>query len=530
MPKGAKLVQAEDLDDPFDDDEVDDDELEIANTHQAHQLSHNKASQKAPSRQSKAQLQKKSSSSTPQRKSNHSKGDVQQFNRLTPRNLDEFVPKARELNEESTAGMNEVTLVVLGHVDAGKSTLIGRLITDTQTGGQKKQTRTLAWHMDQRKDERDRGITMDLGVAQIKASSVCITVLDAPGHKDFVPRAISGSLQADCALLVVDASPGEFETGISSGGQTREHIQLAYTMSVQQLVVAVNKLDRCDNPIARYDKIVATIATLLERYGFGKADCSYVAVSALHGTNVVSQEASEAFGLTQKHNLQSLHDALSQLNVPERAVNKPLRFLVADAAQGSSNLASSSTTAASGRIESGALAVGDTVLLMPSGTKASVKAIEAHGQTRVKQAIASAAVDITLDGLGEHDLAKGSVLCDPAFPVPMATELKLIASVADDATMPVLQGTSVVAYIGFVEEPATVTKLYSVLDEAGNVKKRDPKALPRGATGELTIMLERAVPAEHVHDCAKLGRVVLREKGYTLMLASVESINQQLYK
>ena len=558
MPKGASRIAAEDLDDGLDDDSEDEkedgDESNLSNQPARSQKRSTIPPSSGPKQPSRGRSTPKSSrgrsggrSGAYSRASAHSNSSTspraeapskysssayasqhQGSNPLAPKPMSAFQPTSPT---DCNDAPSELTLVVLGHVDAGKSTLIGRILQDltaehSQFSAGRMKKNALAWSLDQRSDERERGITMDLGVAHLQAGSNAFTILDAPGHKDFVPRAIAGAAQAECAIIVVDASPGEFETGISSGGQTKEHAHLAKTLGVQHVIVAVNKLDRCDDPQSRFYEVFDGMSSLLERAGFAAESITHVPVSALYGYNVLTGGA-EMFGV-EHASITSLFDALSRLQPSDREVNKPLRFLIADAAQGSSNLSSASSNAASGRVESGTLSVGDKVLLMPNGAAATVKAIEARGE-RTKRVFAGSTIDLSLEGLNEHDLTKGGVLCDPSFPVPMATELRVRLMVAEDAPMPLLPGASLVAYIGFAEQPASVLKLHSLLDESGRERRAQPRALPKGAAGSVSLALESSVPAEREEDIARLGRVALRERGHTVALGAVEAVQAMVH-
>lgn len=208
---------------------------------------------------------------------------------------------AQELYEKERGNQKpKINVVVIGHVDAGKSTLMGHLLYDMDNVPQRtlhkyeqeskklgKQSFMYAWILDETEEERSRGITMDVGASHFETDNKMVTILDAPGHRDFIPNMITGATQADVALLVVDATVGEFETGFELGGQTREHALLVRSLGVSQLCVVVNKLDTANWSKERFDEIVNKLRVFLKSAGFKEADVSYVPCSGLTGENLV---------------------------------------------------------------------------------------------------------------------------------------------------------------------------------------------------------------------------------------------------
>lgn len=192
-----------------------------------------------------------------------------------------------------------INLVVIGHVDAGKSTLMGRLLFDSGLVTKKvmhryeqdskktgKSSFMYAWILDETEEERTRGITMDIAQSRFETKNRSVTLLDAPGHKDFIPNMITGAAQADVAVLVVDATEGEFEAGFEAGGQTKEHTMLVRSFGVSQLAVVVNKLDTCNWSQERYNDIVQKLGAFLKQAGFKETDVTFVPCSGFNGQNL----------------------------------------------------------------------------------------------------------------------------------------------------------------------------------------------------------------------------------------------------
>lgn len=291
---------------------------------------------------------------------------------------EKVLEEARQaLNGERAA----LSLVVVGHVDAGKSTLMGRLLYELGRMAEKERQANArasdrigkgsfawAWAMDATAEERERGITMDVAQNSLTTPHRAITILDAPGHRDFVPNMISGAAQADCALLVVDAGLGEFEAGFARGGQTREHVLLVRSLGVAQVVVAVNKLDAANWDQGRYDEIVETLKPFMVQSGFAPQRTHFVPVAAMSGVNLVNRDATDAEPLKKWYDGPTLVDLLDKLQPPTRDLNAPLRFPVSNVFKGTG-----SSTGVTGRVLSGVVQVGEKLRVLPGDETAVVR-------------------------------------------------------------------------------------------------------------------------------------------------------------
>ncbi|KAJ3091066.1 HBS1-like protein, partial [Quaeritorhiza haematococci] len=301
-----------------------------------------------------------SSSSVKAAKSNVKKVDV----------VEEY--KKRAMEKES------LNLVVVGHVDAGKSTLMGHVLYllgevsdrtmkryERDSEKMKKSSFAFAWVLDETEEERSRGITMDVAITKFQTEHRRFTLLDAPGHRDFIPNMISGAAQADVAILVVDSTTGEFEAGFESGGQTREHALLIRSLGVAQLVVAVNKLDVMNWSQARYQEIVNKLTAFLTQAGFRKSKVTFIPTSGYTGENLLKRENEE---LKKWYSGPTLVEQIDRFEVPQRPIDKPFRLSVVDFFKGSISSAGgggSGAVSMSGRIESGHVQIGDQVAVMP---------------------------------------------------------------------------------------------------------------------------------------------------------------------
>merc|ERR1712080_222130 len=243
-----------------------------------------------------------------------------------------------------------VNVVVIGHVDAGKSTTTGHLIY--KCGGFDKRTIEkfekeaavlgkgsfkYAWVLDKLKAERERGITIDIALWKFETPKYMITVIDAPGHRDFIKNMITGTSQADCAILIIASGTGEFEAGISKDGQTREHALLAFTLGVRQLIVAINKMDTCKYSQERYEEIIKETSNFIKKVGFNPKGVPFVPISGWHGDNMIEATTNMPWYKGWKKETKSgevtgktLLDAIDAIEPPTRPTDKPLRLPLQD--------------------------------------------------------------------------------------------------------------------------------------------------------------------------------------------------------
>jgi len=231
-----------------------------------------------------------------------------------------------------------INLIVIGHVDSGKSTLMGHLLFQLGQVSQKimhkyeqesrklgKQSFMYAWLLDETEEERERGITMDVGQNRFETDHRVVTLLDAPGHKDFIPNMISGAYQADVAVLVVNATTGEFEAGFESGGQTREHALLVRSLGVSQLCIAVNKLDTVDWSHERFNNIRDKLKVFLTKQaGFRESDLNFIPCSGLTGENLTKVSSSQT--LKSWYQGPTLVEVVDTMKTPVRDIDKPFRL------------------------------------------------------------------------------------------------------------------------------------------------------------------------------------------------------------
>ncbi|XP_010049810.2 LOW QUALITY PROTEIN: HBS1-like protein [Eucalyptus grandis] len=443
----------------------------------------------------------------------------------------QYKPEKWMLPEAEDGLLSQLNLAIVGHVDSGKSTLSGRLlhllgrISQKEMHKHEKEAKlegkgsfAYAWALDESPEERERGITMTVAVAYFDTKKYRVVVLDSPGHKDFVPNMISGATQADAALLVIDASIGSFEVGMDgSKGQTKEHAQLIRSFGVDQLIVAVNKMDVVEYSKDRFDLIKQQLGTFLRSSGFRDSSVCWIPLSAMENQNLVT--APSDVRLLSWYKGPYLLDAIDSLQPLTRDVLKPLVMPICDVIKSPSM----GQVSACGKLEAGALRSGVKVLVMPSGDVGTVKSLERDSRPC---AIARAGdnVAVVLQGIDTSKVISGGVLCHPDFPISIATHLELKVLVLDGAS-PILIGSQLEFHIHHAKEAARVEKMVSLLDpKTGKVMKKAPRCLLAKQKAVIEVVLQGPVCAEEFSSCKALGRVSLRALGRTIALGIVTQV------
>lgn len=401
-------------------------------------------------------------------------------------------------------------------MDAGKSTLMGRLLYDLKVVDQRtidryrkeaekagKSSFALAWVLDQGTEERNRGVTIDIAMNRFETSNTRFTILDAPGHRDFIPNMIAGASQADFAVLVIDASTGNFESGLK--GQTKEHVLLVRSMGVQRVVVAVNKLDTTDWSQDRFEEIHQQVRAFLTTAGFQSRNIGFVPCSGLTGENVTRRSGNSQ---ASWYDGPLLVDLLESSDPVVRALDKPLRLTITDVFRGGVQ----NPLSISGRLASGSVQMGDTVLAMPSGERATIKGVEVDNEP-ADWAVAGQNVILHLTDIEQKHLKPGDVICPPSSPVQNVSSFSVKVLAFDHLTP-----MHVEVHKGRLQVPGRITQLVAVLDKGtGAVTgKKRPRLVQPGSVARVVVEVEAAVPLEAPE------RVVLRAGGETVAAGLLE--------
>lgn len=424
---------------------------------------------------------------------------------------------------------SQLHMVVIGHVDAGKSTLMGHLLYAMGQVNKKtmhkyeqeskklgKQSFVYAWILDETGEERSRGITMDVGLSKFETQSKVVTLLDAPGHKDFIPNMITGATQADVALLVVDATRGEFETGFESGGQTREHALLVRSLGVNQLGVVVNKLDTVGWSQERFQEIIGKLGSFLRQAGFRESDITFVPCSGLTGVNLITNPTEEK--LVEWYKGPTLLEVIDNFKSPDRPISKSFRLSVNDIFK-----STGSGFCISGRVETGLVEVGDKVLVQPQNETAVIKAITLDDASAAI-AYAGDQVSITLAGIEMQNVSVGYVLCDLTQPISVTSHFEA-RIVVFNIKVPITKGFSVVLHHQSLLEPAIISKLVAQLHKStGEIVKKRPRCLLKNSNALVELQTTRPICMELYRDVKELGRFMLRVGGVTVAAGLVTQI------
>ncbi|KAH8654555.1 P-loop containing nucleoside triphosphate hydrolase protein [Tricladium varicosporioides] len=329
-----------------------------------------------------------------------------------------------------------INVVVIGHVDSGKSTTTGHLIY--KCGGIDKRTIEkfekeaaelgkgsfkYAWVLDKLKAERERGITIDIALWKFETPKYYVTVIDAPGHRDFIKNMITGTSQADCAILIIAAGTGEFEAGISKDGQTREHALLAYTLGVKQLIVAINKMDTAKWAESRYQEIIKETSNFIKKVGFNPKEVAFVPISGFNGDNMIDNSTNCPWykGWARetkkgKYTGKTLLEAIDSIEPPERPTDKPLRLPLQDVYK-----IGGIGTVPVGRVETGIIKAGMVVTFAPAGVTTEVKSVEMHHE-QLAEGVPGDNVGFNVKNVSVKEIRRGNVAGDSKNDPPKAAE------------------------------------------------------------------------------------------------------------
>uniref|UniRef100_A0A0E0H7I1 Tr-type G domain-containing protein n=1 Tax=Oryza nivara TaxID=4536 RepID=A0A0E0H7I1_ORYNI len=465
-----------------------------------------------------------------ERKSQKSKANIKK-----PVSSSLYKPEPWMLQHEDEGIPRQLNLAIVGHVDSGKSTLCGRLlhalgrISKKQMHKYEKEAKekgkgsfAYAWAMDESADERERGITMTVGVAYFDTKNYHVVLLDSPGHKDFVPNMISGATQSDAAILVIDASIGSFEAGmgINGIGQTKEHSQLVRSFGVDNLIVVVNKMDSVEYSKERFNFIKSQLGAFLRSCGYKDSAVAWVPISAMENENLMTTASDTR--LSSWYDGNCLLKAIDTLPPPSRDVSKPLRLPICDVFS-SHKLGQ---VAIGGKVEVGATRSGSKILVMPFGELAVVKTIERNSSS-CNLARAGDNVAIGLQGIDPSHVMPGGVICHPDYPVSVASCLELKILVLD-ITVPILVGLQFELHIHHAKVSASMVKILSLLEQkTGKASKKIPRFLTSRQTAVIEVKLEKEVCVEEFSNLKALGRVFLRSQGNTIAVGIVSRVREQ---
>ncbi|MGC2430264.1 MAG: translation elongation factor EF-1 subunit alpha [Nitrososphaeraceae archaeon] len=420
-----------------------------------------------------------------------------------------------------------MNLVVVGHVDNGKSTIVGHLLVDMGVIDQrtidafakeseatgKGDTFKYAWVLDSIKDERERGITIDLAFQKFETSKYFYTLIDAPGHRDFIKNMITGASEADVAILVVSTKSGETEAATDPGGQAREHAFLSRTLGVGQMTVALNKMDDSNYSEARYKEVKETVEKMLRLVGYNTTKINFIPVSGWKGDNLVKKSENMPW-----YKGPTLSEALDMFEPPEKPTGKPLRIPIQDV-----YTITGVGTVPVGRVETGVLRANEKVIVMPSGVTGEVKSIETH-HTQMESAEAGDNIGFNLRGVDKKSIHRGDVIGPVNNPPAVAKEFEAQIIVIHHPTA-MAPGYTPVLHAHTAQVAATLSEFIAKIDpKTGGATEDKPKFLKTGDAAIVRIRPVRPLAIETFKEFPEIGRFALRDMGTTIAAGVVKAI------
>ncbi len=425
-----------------------------------------------------------------------------------------------------------LNLIVIGHVDHGKSTMTGHLMFDagfvdkkTIDDYAKESEKTgvgdsfkFAWVLDSLKEERERGVTIDLSFQKFETPKIFYTIIDAPGHRDFIKNMITGTSQADCAILVISGKKGEFEVAIGPGGQAREHAYLARTLGVGQLMVAITKMDDAtvNYTQERYDECKKEISELLKVVGYDPTKINFIPVSGWTGDNLFKRSEKMSW-----YKGPTVYEALDNFVPPPKPTDKPLRLPVQDVYS-----ITGVGTVPVGRVETGVLKDGDKIIFMPSNVQGECKTIETH-HVRIPEAVPGDNIGFNVRGVNKTDIHRGDVVGHVDSPPTVAKEFigQLIVIFHPTA---IAQGYTPVMHAHTATMAATMTELLQKIDpRSGQVIEEKPAFLKTGDSAIVKIRPVAPMVVEPFSQIPQLGRFAIRDMGMTVAVGVVKEVTEK---
>ncbi|MDD1715734.1 MAG: translation elongation factor EF-1 subunit alpha [Methanolinea sp.] len=404
-----------------------------------------------------------------------------------------------------------LNLAVIGHIDHGKSTMVGRLMFETgavpahiiegyrkEAESKGKATFEFAWVMDNLKEERERGITIDIAHKRFDTAKFYFTVVDCPGHRDFVKNMITGASQADAALLVVAAPDGVME-------QTKEHVFLSRTLGINQLIILINKMDAAKYDQKRFEEVKKELGALLQMVGYKPAEILFIPTSALAGSNISKKSPD-----TPWYTGPTLLEALDTLKEPEKPVDKPLRLPIQDVYS-----ISGIGTVPVGRVETGIMKKGMKVSFMPANKEGEIKSIEMHHE-EIPQALPGDNVGFNVRGIAKGDLRRGDV-CGPSDAPPTVADEFTAQIVVLQHPSAITVGYTPVFHCHTTQTACTFIELKKKLDpRTGQTKEENPTFIKAGDAAIVQVKPTKPMVIENVKELPQLGRFAIRDMGSTI--------------
>jgi len=425
-----------------------------------------------------------------------------------------------------------VNLVVIGHVDAGKSTTTGHLIYkcggidkraiekfEKEAADMGKGSFKYAWVLDKLKAERERGITIDIALWKFETAKFYFTIIDAPGHRDFIKNMITGTSQADVAILVIASGTGEFEAGIAKNGQTREHALLAFTLGVKQMICCINKMD--DKSVnyseSRYTEIKNEVSTFVKKIGYTPAKIPMVPISGWNGDNMLERSTNMGWWKGP-----TLLEALDAIIPPKRPLEKPLRIPLQDVYK-----IGGIGTVPVGRVETGCLKPGMVVTFAPAMLTTEVKSVEMHHE-QLKEAVPGDNVGFNVKNVSVKDIRRGNVAGDSKNDPPNGCENFNAQVIVLNHPGEISNGYCPVLDCHTAHIACKFNQIQEKIDRRnGKLMEKDPKSIKTGDAAIVELVPSKPMCVENFKDYAPLGRFAVRDMRQTVAVGVIKSVTKK---
>jgi len=419
-----------------------------------------------------------------------------------------------------------MNVVFVGHVDAGKSTTVGRLLFDSGIVSEQEMKKLkeeaikhgkagfeFAYVMDEIRESRERGVTIDLAYKKLVTQKYEITIIDAPGHRDFVKNMITGASQADCAFLVISAP-----TGVEP--QTTEHLWLLRTMGVKNIAVAINKMDAVQYKEEKFNAVKEQVSKLLMGVGVKPDKTTFIACSGLQGDNVAKKSNNMSW-----YKGPTVLEQFDLFPAPELPTNLPMRMPVQDVYE-----ITGIGTVPVGKIETGIMKAGMKILVVPGrtgeGISGEIKSIEMHHES-LPEANAGDNVGINIRGIGKKDIARGDVICDATKPCSVVEEFVATITVINHPTV-LAKGYTPVFHVHTAQVPCQFVELIAQINPAtGEVIKEHPDFLKNGDSAKVRIKPQGKLCLEIQSENPFMSRFAVRDAGATVAAGMCTEITKK---
>jgi len=444
-----------------------------------------------------------------------------------------------------------INIVVIGHVDSGKSTTTGHLIYkcggidertiakfEKEASEMGKGSFKYAWVLDKLKAERERGITIDIALWKFDTDKYNVTIIDAPGHRDFIKNMITGTSQADCGVLIVASGVGEFEAGISKDGQTREHALLAFTLGVKQLIVAVNKMDNTSPPYSekRFLEIKKEISSYIKKVGYVPTAVPFVPISGWHGDNMLEKsekmpwykgweverkESNEKTAKLVKASGNTLLNALDAIVPPMRPTDKALRLPLQDVYK-----IGGIGTVPVGRVETGIIKPGMVVTFAPCMLTTEIKSVEMHHES-LPEALPGDNVGFNVKNVSIKDIKRGYVCSDSKSPASAVSSFHAQVIVLNHPGQ-ICNGYSPVLDCHTAHIACKFQEIKQKVDRrSGKILEENPKAIKMGDAAMVDLVPSKPMCVEAFSDFPPLGRFAVRDMRQTVAVGVIKSVTKK---